>query len=511
MSFKQTVHVLFVSSNQDSAIALLNSTLPGLKTSDNQEWTTTEGEFTVNGYIKFPGKDVHRKSANNLDILVFSVPEGDPSERDIINYSSNRRDCYHRLFVDASSRSVEEHICSVSADGVKGKLTDYIEILKVFNTGTPDDEPHYYQARLELNVNRQEQEPKYKTKFNVNRDVLKELAIVDKVLVESSTIDLSKYVSSNSMKFDFSPENTTSNGIGVLLELNVGEQFSKENPELPLIVRDNHVTITLELHAKDESGVKDIISTLEMLREMLYSMFLEKFEKKLGPNISFSSDKTNVYLDVTFGGLFGESIINKVRSFNLENFGLSMKDTLRFQTNVNCKDLYEDPNVDNIISKLSTVTLTGEGKLINLRTLLVVLQQLSKVISNDKDKKSVILVTYLLMILTTFEQVGLEMKYNTEDLKSSGMEVADAMLGGEGASKAMIGQGDEMVVGTFLPMLFGSIEMIKPMLEPFANGLKQVDLDKICFEVLIPALRIELKKTILLPGITEFMEKKILN
>jgi len=103
------------------------------------------------------------------------------------------------------------------------------------------------------------------------------------------------------------------------------------------------------------------------------------------------------------------------------------------------------------------------------------------------------------------------LKYNHEDLKTNLLHLGDDVLGGEGASNAMIEQGNSAYTGGILPMILGTIEGVKPMLQSFGSGLSQLNADKISLEFLVPSVRLEVKVSALLPGLTEFVEANVLN
>ena len=238
--------------------------------------------------------------------------------------------------------------------------------------------------------------------------------------------------------------------------------------------------------------------------------FLEKLER-LGVTVSFSKNKKSVFVDFTFGGLLGEAAINIIRGFNFQSFKFSLTDEFRLQTNLNFKDLYQNPDLDNIVSQLGTLTIRGDGKVINFRTVCHFIRELAKHVTSDDKKKQINIISYFGLIISAFESFGLELTYDSNDIKTVGMEIADGVLGEEGSAKAMIDMGNQQFSEGIIPMVLGTIEGVKPMLEPFMPALKELDLDKLCVEVVSPGVRGEFKGTLLLPGLTEFINNNVTN
>lgn len=512
MEDSKIISILAVANSQDAASSLLNLAIPGLSTSDNQEWTVKEGDFTVKAYIKYPGTDIHRRGANWLDILLVSVPEGNEFEREVLSYAANRKDAKYRFLVDSdTSRSLDkDNITVIDAGSFAGQLRDYATDLAKFNAENKDE------AEIDYHINRQ--------KFNIGRDdskvdiifklYKKAFKIFGKItdMLKTFSLDTEKGKSEGVGKFSFAPEDVESNGIGILFDLFVGDKFDEENLELPLIVRDSLLTFSFEFFAKSEEGAETIIKTFEIVKQMMSEMtpFVSQLEN-LGFSISFSKNQKSAFIDFTLGGFIGEAAINTLRAFNFQSFKFSMTDELRIQTGLNFKDLYENPDLENILTKLGTLTIKGDGKFVNFRTLCHFIRELAKYVTSDDKKKQINLISYFGLILSAFESFGLELSYDSKDVKTVGFEIADGFLGEEGSSKAMIDMGNQQFSEGIIPMVLGTIEGVKPMLEPFMPGLKELDLDKICFEAVCPGIRAEYKGTLLLPGLTEFLNNNVTN
>lgn len=505
--FKQIL-VLAVSDNADNATSILNSTVPGLSTTDSQEWTGTVGGTEVRAYIKYPGCDIHRKSPDFCDFLIFSIPEKHEKEEDVLNYCCNRLDARHRFLVDTNQgRKVAKNIEIVDAGAISGHLENYGKDLAEFMKEGPNLEER---RKFAYGDNFEKFHKFFKTyskfRFRIFRYFSK--------LFGSFDMEANKGESLNKGALKFIPQNKTSNGVGFEIDIFMGEEFKKNNQVLPFVVRDNIVSFCLELKAKDEQSVDELLNTFEAVREMADQMGLLQMLDQTGLSLSFSKEKDSAFVDFTFGGILGEGLVNQIRELNLEKFKLSWKDTGRVQTDLNLKEIYEEPNVENIIGKLSTLSIVGEGEVFNIKHFLHLIRECCKIgdedgeAMDDEDQKKFIMVSFGLLILSTFENLEFNFEYDSEGLRDAIIDILKSFGDSYDQKK-------ESLLTNFkeeiLPMVLGAIEMIKPMIEPFKGGIGATNWDQISVEVLVPAVELEFKGTVFLPGLTEFVTNKVLN
>lgn len=511
---KQTFYFVAVSNNQESATNLLNSVFNNLQTTDSQEWTTKEGDYDVKCYIKYPDCDIHRRGPSFADFVISSVGAGDKEELDVLNYVKARTDARYRLLIDTTERNVEQNIKVVQASEVATLLKEYAASFKAFNEENKDiDATHYEEERRHFCLGGDSDKYKvFKKFFRGFRELSSIINLVEKSITDFN-VDNCKWKSENVTKVNLTPEDSESNGVGIEFDLISGDEFTKENPHLPIVVRDNALTFTLEFIAKNPEGVDAIINTLETAKQMAAQFGALEQAEKLGATVSFSKEGTKVFFDITLGGILGEGILNRIRSFNLERFKFSLKDSVKIQTNLNLKELYEEPNLMSIITNLSKISIVGDGQLLNVRGLLHLIREFAKISKKDNDKKTINMVSYGLLILSTFENLGLEIKYNSEELKESGLSLAGTIMGleEEGALDGMISGFSETYKSGMLPMGLETINQFKPFLEMFKSGLSEVDFDTLSAEIVIPVIRSEFKTTLILPGLTEFLSKNVLN
>lgn len=502
MSYKNdTISVLAVSTTQDEAVALLNKCFKGLQTSDNQVFQTKVDNFNVVCYTKYPGTETTRKSPDFADLVVASVEPNSKDEKDIVSYVSSRFDARYRILIsDDTDREVEKNVLVCSS--IDDPFQTYVKELTEFNKENQKEEDSYNEERYKFNLDNLNYNKFYKVVNEANKKLKKFQTMIDNF----SGFNLEEGLSQNTVDVKFLPENIDSKGVGIFLDLIAGDEFLKQNPVLPLTVRDNAVTVSIEIKPKSIDLIPTIKSTLEEVKGFVGSMGLLEKLLEFGLTLSISSDEKSVFIDLTVGGVFGESLINKFKAFNLDQYKLSINDDLRIQTNLNLKDLYENPQGKKIISDVSTLSIVGSGRILNIRSFLHLIREATKILKKDDKKKGAIMVSYGLLALSTFEKVNCEVSYNHETLLESILEIAEEFLG----STEIIDNLGMMIQG-FLPMLEEILSNFAPMLSQFEDGIKAIDFDKISVEVLSPSIRASIKTTVVLPGLTGFVDAKVFN
>jgi hypothetical protein len=119
---------------------------------------------------------------------------------------------------------------------------------------------------------------------------------------------------------------------------------------------------------------------------------------------------------------------------------------------------------------------------------------------------------YAGLIFSSFENLEFDCKFNSEVLKEGIIEIVETSMGlEEGKSKEIIAQYNEMFKDQLLAMGLGMLEQFKPFFAALIPGIKEIDFDKICFEILVPSVRAELKISLLLPGLNDFVSDHITN
>lgn len=500
------LHVVALSTDNNSAAELLKKCFSGLTcSSDCSNCTYSLDGVTVELYTKYPGDCVMKSYPDFLDFLLVSVPEGHELESEILDYANTRTDARSRFLVDGGDRTLPKEVVSANVDAILSELKNFNEELKQFaNDSEGADEQKAYQNRKRLSSGKD-----VKLNNEISKFYVKLLPKLQSMMKSFENFDSNRGYSENNVKFDFSPINDESNGLGFKVNLFAGEAFDENNKNLPLSVRDNPLTGALELQAKSPEQADEVLSLLKNVYSMLENMgILEELSKKLHFNVSFSKDGSSVFLDFVLGGDLGEGFMHNVRSLNFSKFNYSFSDIVRVQTNLNIAEIWKNPDLDNIINKSSTLTLQGDGKLLNFRTIFHFIKEWVVFAKDDGKKKTTHLMSAGLLILSCFESLGFELKYDSKDLKGNVIELLDDYLEGEGSSQAFIGMFNEQWANVYLPMGLQMLQSMAPMITSFGN-LSAINFDKISLEWISPFARVEFKIDLLLPGLTEFIAENI--
>lgn len=504
-----TVFILAVSSDEEMATSILTSLKMDLTTSDSQEWTCQFNDVDIKAYIKYPGCDVLRRTPPFADFTLVQVAEGHEHEQDVLNYASTRGDSRAIHLLCEEKRNVLSTVQNSDVGAFRNVLLTYCKDLRLWEPEVEDDAQENYNAMRRKWV----QAEHY---FKVG-----ELVRTFPELITDFKAGLDKYEvpeqgkSKNEGCFSIAPEDGESNGFGFVLNMFMGEEFDKQNPKLPLTVRDNLATGCIELFCKNEEGADVVLKMLETAKAMLMSMGAD-MKKLLEKSIyvTFSKEGKSVWVDVTFNANYGEELVYIVRSLLLDRFKFSLNGSLRVQTNLNLNELWDAPCIDTILNNLALLTISNSGECINLRTIFHIVKDVIYPLfeASESKKKNHILFSHGALILSCFENLVFDVKFNSQDMK---LFVKDAIAASRGMEEeefdAFLEQSEGMLTNQMLPMALGMIEQFKPFFAAFVPGLKELDLEKICIEGLCPEIRTEFKLNVELPGLTEFVEKHITN
>lgn len=540
---KTSIHILAVADSQESASNLLSSCFPGVNSSDGQEWTKTEGSYTLKCYIKYPGTDLIRKSPSSfLDILVGSAASNTEGEAEVLNYIAGREDAAIKLWIDeaGTNGNVESRGVLVStSNNVYNSLIEHIKKIVDFNenfasnsdgtevTNIPELLKYCgYSEKIASKVASKAKKLTYanarklylgkKTSEVValgNADVAPVFKYID--IVEAT---IQKFIGSiqtsetKENKFDCKiiPTDGESEGIGLGLKVLLGDFFKQEKPVLPLVIRDNVATLSIELPSKSPNALDSILNFVQSLYQMADGMGLVEKVQEFGASVSFRKSETSVFIDVTAGGAIGDFINSKINSLNLDIFKLGLSDGLKIQTNIVAKDLYEDFSVDKILEKASKLSIEGQGSLINTKTLLLFFKEIIGTISSQTKKQQAFAIYAVLRVLLCFESSGISVKFNSKDLKDNIISTIDN-LNGEGFYNGFIAGIDEQFGKGMIPMALAQIEAMKGFASMLGDGPSHINFDKISVDLTVPALQLNLNVFLLLIGLTEFAETKVFN
>jgi hypothetical protein len=543
-NLKTSIHILAVADSQEAATSLLTNCFPGVNSSDGQEWTKTEGSFTIKSYIKYPGTDLTRRTPSDfLDIIVATAAIGTDGEQEVLNYISARGDSAIKLWIDESgtNTSAEEKGLLVSVpQNVYSNLLEHIKKIVEFNQSfeslakndVVDDKAEFVKSigYTEDKVNLLAYE-KGKITYDVARRLYLAqkdshyLAVVNfhsgKVFkgIEIAEAYIGKFISSNqtsdssenNIDCKIGPNEGSSEGIGLGFKFLMGENFKLAKPVLPLVIRDNVATLSVEFAAKSPSSIQAIYDFLSLIyNQFVVGMGFDSNLKEFGASVSFRKGESSVFADVTLGGALGEFINARINSLNIDIFKVGVTDEFVLRTDVNAKDIYEKFSVDAILSKLCKTSLEGSGRFINIKTLLLLFKDIAKSNKKVSKLKEVLLVYFFLRGLLAFEKTGILLNYSPEDLKINIINTLDN-INGEGFYSGFSAGIDQQFGEGILPMALGQLEGMKGFATMFGDGPSQINFDKISVELTVPSAEFNLNIFLLFPGLTEFLEKNFFN
>ena len=540
-NLKKQIHIIFVSDNQQNAINLLNSILIGA-TTDGQEWTLTQGDFDVKAYIKYPGKDVDRKTPEGfLDFLITQCASNSDKLLEITNYIEGRQDSRYSLWIEETESDVclGEFIKRVKAEDFQSLIKEYIEKVTKFNeqfeslqvdgiiTGenlTKFMEQFLYSDKDKARFTKDNKKLRYapaRKLWGSEIAHIKGYSALNRIEYELSKICeiaknyINEFIGSqqtdgkeNNVSFDFSSvENPKPNGIGIGADILLGEHFTEKFSLLPLTIRDNVVTASIELLSSSPNGVDAIYDSCNALLAMAKGMGLYAHADKYGVQVSFRKTEKSVFIDASIGGVAGDFINSKINELNVDVFKLGLTDTFSFITDVNFKDVYENFSAENILSKVCNTTISGKGKLINIRSILKLMKDISKHLEGAK-KTQIGLASLALKALSTFEKTDVTVHYSSTDIKEFAVETGNVFLGEEAVQGYMM-MADSTFGEGILPMVLDQMEGVKPMVGMFGEGPSHLDLDKISVQVILPSIKLFVDVYVLLPGLTEFLKNNL--
>ena len=569
---RNVIHLIALADNEETASTLLNSALPGVSTSDNQEWTVTEGDFTVKCYIKVPGADTSRRSAEHfVDIIIGTASDNSSnSAQEIVNYLSSRGDVPLVHFVSDNGSDIAESsgVLVVTASDVKNLIKEHSAKVKNFNETLyekhcndikeipSENYSAFFEAcglsdKLENIIKKMNSSIPYtfarKLNFTSNKEstgfkhvagfqhkVNSFIDIAEKYINEfisnttntSSSVDLSgdiKVVPSNTSSDNNSNLNITNSGnsneaegIGLSVKLLVGEDYKKKNSVLPLVIRDNVATLSIELPSKSSTGVDAVYATLNGALQMASQMGVLEKITEYGATLTLRKETSSVFVDLTVGKILGDFIVNKLNRLNLDIFKTGISEYFSVRTGVSADNIYKDFDVESLLNNLAKTTIIGSGRILNVRTLLHLFKtfQVNHKPSEEqlesysyKNKRQAMNYAYFgLKTLFCFEKTNIDIIYSAEDLKDAVKSGVEPALGEEYEN---FKEGINQKARETIEGLLGMLESFKGMAMMFGEGASLINLDKISVDILAPGFQLDLNLSVFLNGVSAFLEEKI--
>lgn len=321
------------------------------------------------------------------------------------------------------------------------------------------------------------------------------------------------------------PNNDFENGLGLGMSFTIGDSVNDIINSSSESVKNSAGTITFELQVDSADQAPTLVQTLEMVKGMAMEMIpgMSQMNGQLF-DIEFRHVGSSVFLDISGKNLETLGInINEI--FSMFNIDLG-KSTETVKLNIHSGLTLNNPfeiTYDEILQKATQFKVEGHGEMPKkmLEQVVGLLLNLP-MLKNLPNFKQISLGVRMIKLLTCFKKFSYNCKYNSEELCIQVGEIIGRIThntqGGASMDDLSPELGSQIMSSIFsagqeqFKMTFESLKpMIGGFIEPFAEGLKIVNLDRIAVSVLIPNFKFALQYTLEPKGLTEFIRTNLLN
>lgn len=545
MSSQNEIYIIVASESKSLSVDTINLIFPSAIKTNNEEFSFDYRKYMIKIYMNFPGK-VSEKSlqpSDFLDILLSSCQVTSSSFDEIKNYIQGRKDTSIKIHICNDSNEakeyseklddsikilnskevytyLDEHINSLtvfnnqfnSFEDEKGKITDQLKISYLLSAIGIEDEKNL--KRL-LKDNKVMDYPLARRLFNSKIKYLKSFSPLNRlnneVLKLSQTVIdcLNEYVVSqiNTNKVNMLSSEIGStknpNGIGFKIDFLFGSKSLKgEEEKFPLVIRDNLITLSIEIKAKSTDNISQSLLSIEELilnlKKILSELTPDYYNKMLLPGFHLSTRRDEakrcVYLDITVGGYIGDIINNKIKSLNLDilNFGLEAMIEMRNCLNLN-DSLSENIESDDLVNNFFSGKITKKGEILNIKSIVKLLSIIANLYPINNKLKYILI---LLKLLLPFENNNINLEYNHKIL----LDIV----------KSIFNLDIYEIVNNYLQnkeMFLNMLIEYKDMITIAGEGVKFIDFENLMLSIYMPSIRLELNTFIYLVGLNSALEK----
>lgn len=548
---KQIVNILAVDVDEGKATDLLFSIIKNAKNENGVVLGQHEG-FSLRGYVNTPGKVTPQLAPESFtDIVLTSVDSNSEYFTEIANYVNFRDDAHVRVLVNESNRDedaqkingrsaksselvgiLDEHVKNVkefnanfSKSETDGNIPSnkYSELLSALNV---DEEDHdraidgleakvndttvitYDNARKYWNSRSNENSRRFKNSLRFQRKVTDfVLSELEKGLNEFQTKENLTGPKENHATLYVLPDKQ-SNGIGVQFNLIQGSKYAEQCPVQPLVVRDNHAAVSLELTLLSADHAKEALQTLEALYGMVGSFGLLEKLQGYGINVSWRSAKEKIYIDLVYNSLTGSYFATRLRNLNLDSLNLGVFDQFKLFTNVVASDI-ENFNLDKLIDEVTKTSIEGTGDYYNIRKLFAFLREAAKKFPSTYKKRDWTVISYALLMLSTIETLNFKLNYTSSDVKETVVEILNSTEPNQEDYYNVLCEGLNMQANAMIAQGLEMLKGVKPMIENFFGLLKNLNYDSLNVNLTSHPARLLVRVSVILPGLTELLNKHL--
>lgn len=362
--------------------------------------------------------------------------------------------------------------------------------------------------------------PKFKkivqVEMRINNFVKKGTGIIgdylDKLTKNAYDIVNSEFKST----FTFRPIKDFDNGINIGFSSHLGKSTSESLQDLPSYYSSNPITVALEIGVDNPELGGTVVEQLEQVKQMVFSMIPEIEEKlALGVEIKFRHVGNSVFVEGTLGGFMGDMIYSQIASLGLDFNIFNYAGSFQFISGLKLNKPFE-VNIGDIIDQLSKIKILGNGEAYNVKALISIASQVISKAQNLPDVARKF-VPQLLKLISIFKLFSFDSTYDSDELANIVKELIVQNAAGEEALEDLEGSLQMIggMLGNFQQAGLAQIEGIKAMLGmfigPFLGSLTVINFDKISVSATVAPVNLQVKYTIGLAGITEFLRNNLFN
>jgi hypothetical protein len=304
-------------------------------------------------------------------------------------------------------------------------------------------------------------------------------------------------------------------GFGIDVDFAGGKDYENIVNNLPSYYKSSPLTFSLELRVNDQSTASTVRDTLEGLKALGDSIPQVSQAQSAGVDVNFRSAGNSVFVDISFGGFAADRIMAQMGNFDFSQLNFAGTGNFSIFSGLRFSDLVNG-SLSDLVSRLTLFKVESHSEFSNTKALLHGVASLLSTVSNLAPKE-VKALTAFLKLLAAVRRVGFEYRYDANDVASVVRdiigEVASKKLsidGGDVAYDALNGQ-IQNFQGMGLGMLEGFKPMVESVIEPFRPALQAANYDRVSIIWSLPTLKFHSKFSLHLPGLTAFLNEKVLN
>lgn len=317
--------------------------------------------------------------------------------------------------------------------------------------------------------------------------------------------------------FTLKPINDFENGINIGFSSHLGKSTADSLQDLPAYYATNPITVALEIGIDNPESGSAVVEQLDQLKQMIFAMIPEIEEKlSLGVDIKFRHVGNSVFIEGTLGGFMGDMVYSQIASLGLDFNLFNYAGSFQFISGLKLNNPFEI-TIDEIISRVSQIKILGNGEAFNVKAVINIASQiLSKAPALPEVAKK--FVPQLLKLFSIFKLFSLNSEYDSDEFAKIIKEIVVENAAGEEAL-ANVDEVISQMLGVMISNLQeggkAQVEAAKAMLGmflgPFLGSLSAINFDKISLNATVAPVNLQIKYTLGLVGITEFLRNNLFN